>query len=173
MTRPPDDAFYPELVARYGRVRRFLPTLLKVVCFQSTQAGKPLLEAWQFLQNLEEQRKPDLSKAPLDVVPPAWKRLVIGKDKHIDRAAYTLCVLQQFQDRLRRRDIYVARSERWGDPRAKLLQGAAWEAVRPQVCRTLQRETDAQSEIQHAVRTSGGGVSANGVASLPPTLRSR
>ena len=148
LTRPPDDAFFPELIERYGRVRRFLPSLLKRVCFQATQAGKPLLEALQFLRDLEEQRKPDMSKAPLDVVSPAWKRVVIGKDKQVDRAAYTLCVLQQLQERLRRRDIYVAQSERWGDPRAKLLQGAAWETVRPQVCRTLQRETDAESELQ-------------------------
>jgi len=29
LTRPPDDVFYKELVARYRRVRRFLPTVLK------------------------------------------------------------------------------------------------------------------------------------------------
>ena len=147
LTRPPDDAFFPELIERYGRVRRFLPSLLKKVCFQATQAGKPLLQALQFLRDLEEQRKPEMSKAPLDVVSSAWKRVVIGKDKQVDRAAYTLCVLQQLQERLRRRDIYVVRSERWGDPRARLLQGAAWETARPQVCRTLQREVDAEGEL--------------------------
>jgi len=170
LTRPPDDAFYPELVARYGRIRRFLPTLLKGVCFQSTQAGKPLLEAWQFLQNLEEQRKPDLSKAPLDVVLPAWKRMVLGKDKQIDRAAYTLCVLQQFQERLRRRDIYVARSEHWGDPRAKLLQGAAWEAVRPQVCCSAKPTRKARyRRCQHIWRRR----ISKRRRILPPTRRSR
>ena len=34
----------------------------------------------------------------------------------------------------------MAPSERWSDPRAKLLQGPAWEAVRGQVCQTLGRE---------------------------------
>lgn len=147
VTRPPDDAFYPELTERYGRVRRFLPTLLKRIAFQATQAGQPLLKALQFLHTLETQRKPDMSTAPLELVPPAWKRLVVGKDKQMDRAAYTLCVLQQLQERLRRRDIYAARSERWGDPRAKLLQGAAWESVRTQVCRTLQREANGEVEL--------------------------
>ena len=147
VTRPPDDAFYPELTERYGRVRRFFPTLLKMVSFKSTQAGQPLLKALQFLHTLESQRKPDMSKAPLEMVSPAWKRLVVGKDKQIGRAAYTLCVLQQLQERLRRRDIYVERSERWGDPRAKLLQGATWEAVRAQVCRTLQREANGELEL--------------------------
>lgn len=173
LTRPPDDAFYPELADRYGHIRRFLPTLLKAVSFQSTQAGKPLLEAVQFLRDLEEQRKPDMSQAPLEVVSPAWKRVVLGKDKKGDRAAYTLCVLQQLQERLRRRDIYVNRSERWGDPRAKLLCGAAWEAVRSQVCRTLQREPHAASELQtlsqhleEAYQQTASRLSANGAVTI-------
>ena len=175
LTRPPDDAFFPELIERYGRVRRFLPSLLKKVCFQATQAGKPLLQALQFLRDLEEQRKPEMSKAPLDVVSSAWKRVVIGKDKQVDRAAYTLCVLQQLQERLRRRDIYVVRSERWGDPRARLLQGAAWETARPQVCRTLQREVDAEGELpmlsQHleeAYQQTASRLSVNMAVTITP-----
>jgi hypothetical protein len=89
-----------------------------------------------------------MKQAPLEVIPAAWKRLVIGQDQQVDRRAYTLCVLEQLQDALRRRDVYVPRSERWGDPRAKLLQGAAWEAIRPQICRTLERQTDADAELQ-------------------------
>lgn len=50
---------------------------------------------------------------------------------------YTLCFLDKLQDALRRRDIYVENSERWGDPRAKLLQGADWQANRIQVCRSI------------------------------------
>ncbi len=34
-----------------------------------------------------------------------------------------LCFLNKLQDGLRRRDIYVPQSERWGDPREKLLDG--------------------------------------------------
>jgi TnpA family transposase len=147
LTRPPDDKFYEELTERHGRARRFLPTLLEMISFESTQAGQAMLKAWKFLASLEGQRKPDMSKAPLEIVPAAWKRLVVGNDKQVDRRAYTLCVLEQMQDALRRRDLYVAASERWGDPRAKLLQGAAWEALRPQVCRTLQRHADAGPEL--------------------------
>jgi hypothetical protein len=39
-------------------------------------------------------------------------------------------------------------SERWADPRAKLLQGRAWEAARSSVCRTLGRQLLADREIQ-------------------------
>lgn len=45
--------------------------------------------------------------------------------------------MNKLQDSLRRRDIYVTRSERWGDPRAKLLQGQDWHTNRMQVYRSL------------------------------------
>ncbi len=34
---------------------------------------------------------------------------------------------------LRVRDVFAAPSHRWGDPRARLLDGPAWEAVHPEV----------------------------------------
>jgi hypothetical protein len=37
----------------------------------------------------------------------------------------------------RSRDIYVEHSDRWRDPRTKLLQGKEWQTNRVQVCRSL------------------------------------
>ena len=48
---------------------------------------------------------------------------------------------------MRRRDVFVSPSERWGDPRAKLLHGAAWEAERPRVCQILGRQPSAEAEL--------------------------
>ena len=65
-----------------------------------------------------------MRRAPLDR-PWGWRRLVVGAPAPIaDRHAYTLCAVERLQDSLRRRDVFVPRSERWGDPRVKLLQGA-------------------------------------------------
>lgn len=79
-----------------------------------------------------------MQQAPLDIIPGAWRRLVLPRHAPgPDRRSYTLCILERLQESLRRRDIFVARSERWGDPRVKLLQGTQWETMRPQVCRAL------------------------------------
>ena len=43
--------------------------------------------------------------------------------------------------------MFVNRSERWGDPRAKLLHGAAWEAARSQVCLSLGRQATAATQL--------------------------
>ncbi len=62
---------------------------------------------------------------------------MINKEKHITRREYTLCFLSKLQDSLRRRDIYVTGSNRWGYPREKLLQGADWQSNRIKVYRSL------------------------------------
>lgn len=69
-------------------------------------------------------------------------------DGRLDRKFYTFCVLERLHDGLHRRDIILMSSERWGDPRAKLFQGRAWEAARPSVGRTLGRQLSADREIQ-------------------------
>lgn len=148
LARPPDDHYYPELVEQYQRVRRFLPTLLRAIAFRSTPAGQPVLSALQFLAALDARRSPPLQNAPCEVVPRPWRRLVMGVDTAIDRRAYTVCVMECFQDHLRRRDVFVPSSARWGDPRAALLQGVQWEAMRPQVCRALGRHDTPTPELQ-------------------------
>jgi TnpA family transposase len=151
LARPPDDHYYPELVDRYRSVRRFLPTLLHTVSFEAMQAGQPVLRAWDFLRQLEHQRSPDMQPAPLDVVPRAWRRLVLPPHEPVpDRRAYTLCAMERLHESLKRRDVFVPRSERWGDPRIKLLQGERWAAMRPQVCRALGRSESPEPEL-HAL----------------------
>lgn len=66
----------------------------------------------------------------------------------IERKTYSLGVVEALQDNLKRRDIYVAPSERWADPRAKLLSGDEWEAACPQVLRTLELPPDPREYIE-------------------------
>lgn len=59
----------------------------------------------------------------MDIVSNPCKRLVSDKDCRVTKRGYTLCFLDKLQDSLRLGDIYVENSDRWGDSRAKLLQG--------------------------------------------------
>jgi TnpA family transposase len=142
-----DDHYYEYLRGQYPLVRRFLPTLLQAITFQGAQAGQPVLDALQFLKDLEGRSKVSLSAAPRAVIDSAWHRLVIRPNGSLDRRFYTLCVLERLRDGLSRRDIFVSPSERWGDPQAKLLQGKAWEAARPHISRTLGHALTAESEL--------------------------
>ncbi len=77
---------------------------------------------------------------------------MFDKEDRVTKRGYTLCFLDKLQDSLRRRDIYVENSDRWGDPRAKLLQGPEWQANRIQVCRSLGHPLNPQEAIDALVR---------------------
>ena len=145
---PLDDHYFEDLRTRYSQVRRFLPALLETVEFAMTDAGRPTSEAFAFLKTIEGQKRPDMSQAPQALLTPAWERVVIGPEDQVDRRLYTFCVLERLQDGLRRRDLFVPASRRWGDPHARLLQGSAWEKVRSRVCRTLGRSLTAAPELE-------------------------
>lgn len=145
---PSDDHYFEDLRTRYSQARRFLPALLEAVEFAATDAGRPAIEAFRFLNAIEGQKRPDMSQAPQTLLTPAWKRVVIGQDGWIDRHLYTFCVLERLQDGLKRRDLFVLASRRWGDPCAKLLQGPTWEKARSRVCRTLGRSPTAAGELE-------------------------
>ena len=148
LARPTGDRYHQEIVDRYRRVRGFLPKVLETIRFEGTPAGRPVLRALEFLRSIEGTRRPDMSAAPLDVVPRAWKRRVVDRDGLVDRRAYTLCTVQQLHDALRRRSVFVPGSGRWGDPRTKLLRGTDWTSARMKVCQSLGLEPVANQELR-------------------------
>lgn len=147
LARPPEDQYYPEVLSRWRTVRLFLPTLLNTIAFQATKAGQPIVEAVAFLKSIEGKRKPNMASAPLAMVRKGWAHWVCASDGSINRQAYTFCVLEQLVDGLRRRDVFVSPSVHWSNPQAKLLQGSDWEAIRTQVCRTLNLAPQPETEL--------------------------
>jgi hypothetical protein len=88
----------------------------------------------------------------MEVVPTSWKRHVAPKDQPVDRRYYTLCVLANLHEALRRHDVFVEESTHWGDPRAKLLTGEHWERVRPTICQSLGRKAEPKMEFDELAR---------------------
>ncbi len=148
LARPPEDNFHDEMVEQYGRLRRPLPRLLDGIDFKAAPAGTPIIKAMDVLRTLEGTKKQKFKAAPVGVITKAWRRLVFDKDGQVNRRGYTLCVMDRLQDALRRRDVYVEASDRWGDPRAKLLQGEEWAANRVQVCRSLGHPTSPDEALE-------------------------
>jgi hypothetical protein len=121
--------------------------LSAVVPLASTDLGRPVLLAVQGLADLlarKRLRRSDIIEA---VVTGSWRRFVFTSEPapagggSVDLRAYALCVLDGLYRALRRRDVYALGSTRWGDPRANLLDGPAWEQARLQVLTAL-RLTD-------------------------------
>ena len=94
----------------------------------------------------------------------------------VDRRAWTLCLVDRLRAALRRRDVFAAPSLRFADPRIGLLDGAAWEAARPTVCRTLGKSQNAADEIDRltelldqAFRSVAGNLPQNASVRIEPS----
>lgn len=164
LARPSNESFQKEMVEQYGRVRRILPTLLRDIVFKAAPGGQTTLDALNYLAEDGIKRTQYLDNPPLDIISGPWKRLVFDQGGHVTRRGYTLCLLNKLQDALRRRDIYVEQSDRWGDPRSKLLQGSEWHANRVQICRSLGhsiKPKEAIAGLVHQLDTTYKKVSAN------------
>jgi hypothetical protein len=104
--------YFDQLIDHYSQMRRFLPMLLRSIDFLAASPSDPVLQALAFLHRREGQRAPSMEEAPLSVVTKNWQKLVLSKDAP-DSRFYTLCALERLQDGLHRRDIFLAKSERW------------------------------------------------------------
>jgi TnpA family transposase len=148
-----DAAFREELLRRYQSLRRFMPVLLDTVVFEAAPGGQAVLAAMASLRALEGRAgRVSAATVSLKVVNGRWRRLVLANpqlgENEVDRRAYTFCVLEALQAALNRRDVFVARSGRFTDPRAKLLQGPAWTAARPEICAGLSLDPAPQRALE-------------------------
>jgi hypothetical protein len=89
IARPSSDNFHDEMVEQYGKVKRFLPRLLKDITVKAAPAGKVTLEAFDYLAELAHTRKQTLDNPPLEIVTNPWKRLVFNKDGQVTTRGYT------------------------------------------------------------------------------------
>ncbi|NKY53917.1 Tn3 family transposase [Nocardia vermiculata] len=137
-----DEQRLEELAGRFATVRSFLPAMMRTVDFGATGDAKPVLKAMHTLADLISPQRGrgglparwlDARRVDHDLVGGGWQRLVYPAERPaetVDRAAYTLCVLEQFHRHLKYRNIFAEDSSKWRDPRAHLLSGMAWESAR-------------------------------------------
>ncbi|MDP9475010.1 MAG: Tn3 family transposase [Actinomycetota bacterium] len=184
VARPSEEEHRKQLVRKWNTARTFLPDLLAAVEFRGTETASSLLEALEYLRDSGWKGRYLPEDAPLAAVGKGWEGMLWDRNApgnapgdgkpnstsngKVERKAYSLGVVEALQDGLKRRNVYVAPSERWADPRAKLLSGEEWEAARPQVLRTLELPADPGEyigELDHrldvAYRRTADNVSHN------------
>ena len=145
LAEPEDDTFFTELRKSPGRLR-YVPTLLRGLELEAAPAGRTLLDAVEHLRSVQGGGKRP-GPPPTAFAPKGWVTQLRTADGRLDLPGYRLAVLDGLRRAIRRRDVFPARSLRYADPRKGLLAGAAWEAARPAVCRTLGISTSADEEL--------------------------
>ena len=138
LTRVNHDKYFEEMLDQYKKVRRFLPSIFADIDFKSTKSGQNIFDAIKFLNSIEGKKKGNINDAPKEIITESWRHLVISKDNNtIDRVGYTLCVLDNLQSSMRCKDLFVEDSEKWCDPRSKLIAENNWPAQKNIFCKLL------------------------------------
>lgn len=134
-----DGATREQMTRRFRTVAPFLQLLATAIPWGATAAGQPVLDALAALSGLHGRRKVQREEIHEALVPASWRAAVFGRtdDVEVDRDAWVVCVLELLRSHLRRRDVFATVSARWGDPRAHLLSGPAWDAAREPALRSL------------------------------------
>lgn len=154
-----DIAMRAELAGRYNTVRPFLNLLGESNALGAAPGGRKVLAAVRSLPGLARRK---VNKKPLepkevdgDLVIAAWRKAVYANPDlppgGVDRDAYVVCVLEQLHRALLRRDVFASPSHRWSDPRARLLDGPAWEAVREDVLAGLSLDEPVEQHLSGLV----------------------
>jgi len=137
------------LVKRYRTVQGFIALLLEVIGFDATEAGRPVLAALRTAAAMAPSRKhyraADIA-AHSALTGGTWKRPIFAnpdlEPDRIDKAAFIMCAVEHLYHALKRRDVFARGADRWGDPRARLLDGEQWQASRDKVLRALGLEAE-------------------------------
>ncbi|MEU2358702.1 Tn3 family transposase [Streptomyces misionensis] len=146
-----DEAWRAMLVNRFGAVRPFLKLLVQVVDFDASPEGLPVLKALRSLPDLMGRKKVGPDEIDTSLLIGSWRRLVLSAPRlepgTVDWKAYTFCVLEQAHRMLRSKQVFAKNSSKWGDPRAKLLDGQEWEQVKPAVLASLNLPAEAGEHL--------------------------
>ncbi len=176
----PDGEWRAQVVERFNTVRGFVRMLCQVIDFGATAEAVRVVTAMRalprFIDAGETVRVPkgwlDARKVDIGLAPRGWwDQLVFPRDRPegcVDRNAYVFCVLELFHTGLKRRDIFARVSDRFADPRARLLSDDAWDAVKgPVLSALLLSEDPAElleahaAELDEAWRTTAAGLDGN------------
>ena len=104
--------------------------------------------------------------APTEGISASWKRVVFKGDM-ISSCPYTFWAIEKMLEGIKNYDIYLEKSDRYNDPRSKLLKGSAWESVKSKVLSTLGWSENAEESL-NPLKENLDIASADGIRFVVP-----
>lgn len=131
LSRPMDYDYLDLIEGRFGYLRKYTPTLLKALEFQTTPSAQPIMDAIETIRemNASGQRKVP-GDAPTSFIPQRWKKYVIGTDGTIHRAYYEMAALTELRNAVRAGNISITGSRQHQDFEEYLVSQTGWERAK-------------------------------------------
>ncbi|SFI12820.1 MULTISPECIES: Tn3 family transposase [unclassified Bacillus (in: firmicutes)] len=127
LARPADYDYLDLLQKRFYSLRKYTPTLLRVLEFHSTKANEPLLQAVEIIRGMNESGKrkvPD--ESPVDFISKRWKKHLYEDDGTINRHYYEMAVLTELTEHIRAGDVSIVGSRQYRDFEEYLFSEDTW-----------------------------------------------
>lgn len=127
------------LIARYPSLRKYFATFIQLP-FAAKSGSEPFLEAITIVRELDAGLVKKIpTTLPQNVIPPALRRSLLGKDGSIQRNAWELSIAIALKDTLRSGDIYLPTSKQHVSFWNLLLDDQRWQKTRETAYDTLQK----------------------------------
>jgi TnpA family transposase len=140
----------------YGQhYRQMVPAILNVLTFRSNnKVHQPVVDALHLLQKYASSKRheyPVGEEVPLDgVVPEGWRHFIVRQTKRsgerINRINYELCVLRTLRDKVRCKEIWIEKADRYRNPDDDIP--ANFNQQREQYFTALNQPTDVEAFIK-------------------------
>ncbi|MGC9673744.1 Tn3 family transposase [Staphylococcus haemolyticus] len=132
LARPADYDYLDLLQKRFYSLRKYTPTLLRVLEFHSTKANEPLLHAVEIIRKMNESGKrkvPD--ESPVDFISKRWKKHLYEDDGiTINRHYYEMAVLTELREHVRAGDVSIVGSRQYRDFEEYLFSEDTWNQTK-------------------------------------------
>lgn len=131
IARPADYDYLDLLQKRCYSLRKYTPTLLKVMEFQSTKANESLLQAVEIIRGMNESGKRKIPESsPVDFISKRWKKHLYEDDGTINRHYYEMAVLTELREHVRAGDVSIIGSRHYRDFEEYLLSEDTWNQTK-------------------------------------------
>lgn len=127
LARPVDYDYLDLLQKRFYSLRKYTPTLLRVLDFHSTKSNEPLLQAVDIIRGMNDSGKRKVPiEAPVDFVSNRWKKHLYEEDGTINRHYYEMAVLTELREHVRAGDVSISGSRQYRDFEEYLFSQDTW-----------------------------------------------
>ncbi|QXW84023.1 Tn3 family transposase [Bacillus sp. LJBS17] len=132
LARPADYDYLDLLQKRFYSLRKYTPTLLRVLEFHSTKANEPLLQAVEIIRGMNESGKRKVpNDSPVDFISKRWKKHLYEDDgTTINRHYYEMAVLTELREHVRAGDVSIVGSRQYRDFEEYLFSEDTWNQAK-------------------------------------------
>jgi TnpA family transposase len=130
LVRPINYDYLDLLENKFYVLRKYTPTMLKVLEFRSTKSMEPLMKAINVVRDMNETGKRKVpADSPIDFISNRWQSHIYDEGGAINRHYYEMAVLTELRNYIRSGDVSIIGSRQYKDFDEYLISKENWAQI--------------------------------------------